>query len=184
MAKKSYRRFDFSEKEREIRPGVIVKVSWKDDDSPDLSYLEHTPEEIEREARSMANNPDYKTRRGKPYSYKGALMVLRRNARDDADRLSNYDDSWWSMVGCCAELSINGERISAASLWGIESDSDPDYLESVEQEMIEEVTDGMEKAIQQRTAELRRQAEALIDRADSLYTYAGQLDKMAAIQNA
>lgn len=74
------------------------------------------------------------------------------------ERLATYGHEGWEMVGIICEVSatwmstwVDGsprrmrEIIAQASLWGIESDSDPSYLQEVAENMIEEARADLEK---------------------------------------
>jgi hypothetical protein len=61
------------------------------------------------------------------------------------ERLSEYDRGNWYMVGVVCEVSIKTKTnwavdpvIARSSVWGVESDSDPDYFLSLADEQIEE----------------------------------------------
>lgn len=91
-----------------------VRVVWKADDSPDLSYLEQYKDSTDEEEVKYAKR--------------------------DAERLKAYYDGDWHMLGCYAVATVSYpagqgsrriERFQSGGLWGIESDSDQSYLDSV-----------------------------------------------------
>lgn len=105
-----------------------LKIEWLSDDSPDLSYLEQ-------------------------YSLESEDKDERRYAREDRERLDNYGDTW-HMQGCRAKAevsySIGGsnrriETFTSGGLWGIESDSDSEYLRSVERDEMEDLKRHLER---------------------------------------
>ena len=107
------------ERHRRNRPRLdSVKVEYLPDHDPDLSYLygdEGKPEE---------------------------------DAAADSARLDAYNRGEWHCVGIRAvatilvpsEIGEIRQEVSSAGLWGIESDSDPDYLREVESEEIAELS--------------------------------------------
>ena len=70
------------------------------------------------------------------------LSFLESGNKDDAIRLTNYGNTW-EMLGIQAvaevsyPLNSKGDRriecFSSGGLWGIESDSDDDYIKEIEQ---------------------------------------------------
>ena len=61
----------------------------------------------------------------------------------DYARMESYNLGFWHMIGIRAEakIEINGviQTITSAGLWGIESDSDEEYLEGIECEQLSEL---------------------------------------------
>ena len=85
-----------------------IEVIELPDDQPDLSWLEDTEDKD------------------------------KKHLKQDKARLEEYNQGYWSMIGIRAKavITINGtlETIESAGLWGIESDSDPSYLEEIGKE--------------------------------------------------
>jgi hypothetical protein len=66
----------------------------------------------------------------------------------DYQRMEAHNNDEWYMRGCAAEAEVSYEtgwghrrieRFMSSGLWGIESDSDPDYERQVEDEQLEEL---------------------------------------------
>lgn len=91
-----------------------VRIMSAYDESPDLSWLE---DESRYEGVSPRQAAKYRER--------------------DQERLRTYGDQWW-MVGVWAEADVIVEgviqKIRSSGLWGIESDSDKGYFQSVAKE--------------------------------------------------
>lgn len=64
--------------------------------------------------------------------------AMKKNAEADYARMVSYNNEEWHYIGIVAEaeLEICGtiQTLSSAGLWGTESDSDEDYLKSIESE--------------------------------------------------
>ena len=106
---------------------TVTKITVKRiiDGDPDLSYLQQNYEEKEF---SETQRIEYKQK--------------------DKERLESYG-TFWFMLGIKAEaeyLIPNGsyaiiQNLHSGGLWGVESDSGKDYLESIENEQIDELKD-------------------------------------------
>ena len=101
------------------------------DDSPDLSYLESTIE------NGIINSCRYSQEELAKHPIR-----TKRYIKADMERLNNYGRTW-NCIGIRAEADIsysigNGnyriERLTSGGLYGIESDSDSDYIKSIEDE--------------------------------------------------
>ena len=66
---------------------------------------------------------------------------------DDYKRMCDYNDGDWCMYGCIVTIKLDGNEVGEASLWGIESDSDDDYFEEVEEDLISQAKHGLDKAV-------------------------------------
>ena len=68
------------------------------------------------------------------------------------ERLEQYRDNQFYFIGIRAKAEVqfedNGaiQTLQSGGLWGIESDSDEDYLKSVEQEEIDQLIDTLKAA--------------------------------------
>jgi hypothetical protein len=113
----------FSRKFDANAPMQIDKVSieWQDDPGADLSYLEQDYADCGEDAEKYREQ--------------------------DKSRLSEYGKTWY-MMGCraVAEVSYpigNGcrriECFKSGGLYGVESDSDAEYLESVEKDELNDL---------------------------------------------
>ena len=64
---------------------------------------------------------------------------------DFAERLAEYTSGAFDFVGIRAEADIivgnTVQTITSGGLWGIESDSSPDYLKEVETEEVQQLAD-------------------------------------------
>lgn len=93
---------------------VVVTSRIEIDHDPDLSWLSQTDAEMGEGFEDAAS-----------------------------ERLDAYNRGLWEMVGVVvsASIEIEGRRhvIEEASLWGIESDSDPDYFETVARDLASEI---------------------------------------------
>lgn len=98
-----------------VKVTVTFKRQELDDDSPDLSHLEQGYDDVA--------DPEERA----------------KYRRQDLVRLAAYRNGGWYMMGIRAVATIWIERpgyrtnyeISSPGLWGIESDSEDSYLESV-----------------------------------------------------
>lgn len=77
-------------------------------------------------------------------NYKGGPIAdIVQYTKQDYARMESYNNQNWSYIGIRAtcELTVDGvtQTIRSAGLWGIESDSDDSYLESVESEELAEL---------------------------------------------
>lgn len=123
----------FESRDVQIADLVVLKIRWVEDEDADLSYLETTEEE---HYRSLLNFP---RPNGKgTYSPRWARRLARQYVRQDTERMESYGQSW-NMLGCVVELHVGGVKIDSASLWSIESDSDPEYAREVEEDLTNEV---------------------------------------------
>lgn len=72
-------------------------------------------------------------------NYKGESPEdIRKYCRQDYERMESYNNQQWCYIGIRAEAEVQVadviQRITSGGLWGIESDSDRPYLESVQQD--------------------------------------------------
>lgn len=95
---------------------VTFSMETTDDDSPDLSYLEQS---YDSDVPNLEERDMYRKR--------------------DAERLAAYRRGDWHMIGIRAKATIWIQRsgyqtnytIESPGLWGVESDSEKSYLDSV-----------------------------------------------------
>lgn len=81
------------------------------------------------------------------------VAEVRKYVRQDYDRMESANRGNWCMIGirAYAEVSIPSgissveSEVSSGGLWGIESDSDRSYLESVEKDELASLRDELEK---------------------------------------
>lgn len=124
-------------------------VKWETDESPDLSHLgsfsgRQETGAIRRENVDRGQLPWFvpgtsaqehyeglitstRQRSGQLYTEKGARRLAAQYVLADLHRLETYGNHWW-MVGCIVTFKTDaGIVLGAASLGGIESDSDKAY---------------------------------------------------------
>ena len=102
---------------------IIEEISVKKiifDDDPDISWLQQYDENSE--------DPE-----------------IRKYAKQDKKRLEAYYNEEWHFIGvqAVAEVRLGGvcQTIKSGGLWGIESDSSEDYIESIYKEEKEDLSD-------------------------------------------
>jgi hypothetical protein len=130
------------------KPRILrVWTEHKPDESPDLSYLgEYTPshgsEYIDRQDRGdMGRN-----------EYRYWIPTNPDSAEQDYERMEAYNRGDWGCIGIIAKAEVQFsesstiQTVRSGGLWGIESDSGKDYLESVENEELSQLADEL-KAI-------------------------------------
>lgn len=71
--------------------------------------------------------------------------AMHKNAESDYTRMVAFNNEEWEFIGIQAEaeIEIDGvlQTLTSAGLWGTESDSDEDYLKSIEAEEISQLRD-------------------------------------------
>lgn len=132
------------------RPTITsVKIVREIDEQPDLSYLgaysSHRDEEysIDRHERGDMGRNEF---RYFTPAMTGEETGNTDSPEQDYQRMEAYKRGEWWMVGIYAVAEIRGESgvrqyIQSGGLWGIESDSDKSYLESVAREELEALRD-------------------------------------------
>lgn len=131
-----------------------VEVKREVDDCPDLSYLgEYTSQPgdddktIDREERGDRGRHEY---RYFVAAMSGEDTGNPESVEQDYRRMEDYNRNEWCMLGitAVAQVSLNGviQTIHSGGIWGIESDSDKDYLEEMAQEQLNELREQL-KAI-------------------------------------
>ena len=148
---------------------LSVTIRRMIDDSPDTSWLGTYSNRPETEfAIDRAHSLDYQFFNPatiEPFNPKAAWIptnehdkraywraAMRENARRDYERMESLDAGNWGFIGIRADAeigipedstmpssSMTIQCITSGGLWGIESDSDAPYLESVEQEELGEL---------------------------------------------
>lgn len=136
-----------------------IRIIWKQDESPDTSYLgkySNTPEQyaIDRKARGDMQRNEY--RYFNPgQTYDDVSAADRKNyIEQDYTRMQRLQAGDWCYMGCLAEATIsyptgNGsrriERLTSGGLWGIESDSDSKYANEVESDELADLKSHLEQ---------------------------------------
>lgn len=128
-----------------------IRIRWKVDESPDLSYLGEYSNKaeavhIDRQERGDMGRGEYR--------YFNAGCGDPEYIEQDYKRMEAYQRGDWCCMGCIAEATVSYpthggsrrlERLSSGGLWGIESDSDAKYIAEVEQEQIAELREHLEQ---------------------------------------
>lgn len=89
------------------------------------------------------NNREYRYFNGPIENYKGEDPAdIRKYVRQDFDRMESLNAGNWYYIGIRAEAQVQTgsdvvQRITSGGLYSIESDSDREYLESVQQEELD-----------------------------------------------
>lgn len=119
-----------------------IRIVAEHDSDPDLSYLGEyasTPEEhhIDRQERGDCGRNEFR--------FFNAGCGDPDYIEQDYARAENYNRGEWSMIGvrAVAEITINGisQRIKSPGLWGVESDSDQEYLNEIGREELSQLRD-------------------------------------------
>ncbi len=141
-----------------------VTVKWLSDDSPDTSFIgeysdESTPGAIINVGDHAGKflyelgDDDYLPKCGRedryfiPYARgeKPGSKDFETYAKQDFARMNGLERGDWAFQGCVAKAELSypigqGSRriewLTSGGLWGIESDSDKEYLRSVEDEQL------------------------------------------------
>ena len=134
---------------------LSIEIKHMQDDSPDLSHLgEYSdspgPDSINRvESGEIPLGSTH----CKEYRYFNPAMSGEETGNPDSpqqdyQRMISYNLLEWYMlgIGAKAQVEIAGviQTITSSGLWGIESDSDDSYLESIEKEQLEELSEILE----------------------------------------
>ena len=119
-----------------------IRVKWEIDESPDLSWLESR---LSEDGKTLLSSMRYTQEELNEHPIK-----TRRYIKEDMHRLETCGDSW-VMMGCTAEAEVSypinesGDRrietFTSGGLWGIESDSDNEYKESVASDQLWDLID-------------------------------------------
>lgn len=146
-----------------------VTVKWLCDESPDTSWLgeysnESTPGAIinvgEHTGKFLyeLGDDDYLPKCGRNYRYfipyaggeKPGSKDFETYAKQDFARMEGLERGNWGFQGCIAKAELSYpigqgsrrlETVSSGGLWDIESDSDKEYLRSIEDEQLADLAD-------------------------------------------
>jgi hypothetical protein len=119
---------------------LSIRIEHRIDENPDLSFLgKYTNTWVEGCIEREINNP-------REYKF---FLPATEYGQQDYQRMEDYNKNNWWMIGIVAKAQIkspNGiiQTICSGSLWGIESDSDKEYIKQVEQEQL----DGLKKELE------------------------------------
>ena len=142
---------------------TINKISFihQTETEPDLSYIEDPKVQgLDKrsfifyclECKRSGLYPDNKTcfycQSKNIEKRREILKELEHYKQLNKDRLESYGNSWVH-IGIYATAEINAagtiQEIRSAGLWGIESDSDQEYLKQTELEQLEELKDQLKE---------------------------------------
>lgn len=124
-----------------------VKIEHAIDTDPDTSYLGEygnkatSPAAIDRVARGDAGRGEY---RWFNPALTGEQTGNPESPEQDYQRMEALNNQQWYFIGIIAKARIVSpagviQTIRSGGLWGIESDSDKSYIESVENEQLAEL---------------------------------------------
>ncbi len=127
---------------------VVVKRML--DDSPDTSFLGEysnrpkTEYAVDRQELGDMGRGEFRYFNGPVENYQGEAADIRKYIRQDYDRMEKLSRGDFCFIGIRAEAEVQMpsgivQRITSGGLWGIESDSDKDYLETVQTEELAEL---------------------------------------------
>ncbi len=142
-----------------------VRIETVIDSDPDASYLgkftdnpspnaiirvgEHTGKFV----RDLGENDELPTR-GREYRFFLPALTAEETGNPDSphqdwQRMENLNDGNWCYIGIIAKATIVsgngiGQTLRSGGLFGIESDSGSDHLESIEKEQLEELRSELE----------------------------------------
>lgn len=159
----------------EVRLEIDVSVRWDFDPDPDLSMLgkysnEYAESAIDREKRGDMKRGEYRywhpanhanydpknwdhvdnnTKRDLIKKHGSLANTERAYREEDYLRHEEYNNGAWLMEGCVVKARFKG-LTAQASLWGIESDSDPKYQKEVESDVTSEAVELLKQKILKR----------------------------------
>jgi hypothetical protein len=112
------------------------RISYEQDDIPDLSHLGEYSDEPVEFAIDRKKNGDMERNEYRYFNPENCENM--EQAQQNYDRMESYNRGSWSMLGITVTISILGIEIESASLWGIESDSGKDDIEETITNLIDE----------------------------------------------
>jgi hypothetical protein len=129
---------------RNMKAKIIkVVVEHKVDDNPDTSWLgeyathSESNYSIDRSERGEMGRGEYQYFNPNWQNYKGESEEnIRKYCGRDYRRMEALNAGQWCFIGIIAKAEVVSEQgicqtIRSGGLWGIESDSDKEYLDSV-----------------------------------------------------
>lgn len=117
-----------------------IEIRHLFDETPDLSFFGQYSDQWQEGAIERENAGSRE--------YKYFIPTNKECAQQDYERMEAYNNGHWNMMGVRAQAEIHTSsnstdwlinRVSSGGLWGIESDSDKDYLETVAKEELSEL---------------------------------------------
>jgi len=123
-----------------------IRLVREFDNDPDLSFLgEYSDSRDASDGKSFDREELGDWSRGEYHFFTAAMSGDESgnpdSPRQDYERCESYNRGVWHMIGIRAEAEIQTsadgrhwsiQRVGSPGLWGIESDSDESYLQSVE----------------------------------------------------
>ena len=129
---------------------LSVTIKRMIDESPDTSFLgeySNSPDTeyaIDRQKLGDQARNEFRYFNGPVENYKGETPEnIRKYIRQDYDRMESLNRGNWQFIGIQAEatyvVGFTGDlqTVTSGGLWGIESDSGKEYLESVQREELD-----------------------------------------------
>ena len=125
---------------------VNLKLSLLPDENPDLSWIGEYSDTWKEGAVDRKEQGDWERLQLRYFIPSGIRGNTPEQDLEDYHRMETYG-RLWEMVGIVAKATVavtfpsgdEKETYFRASLWGIESDSDPSYLQEVKAEVLEEL---------------------------------------------
>jgi hypothetical protein len=127
---------------------VRIEVKRIVDENPDLSFLETTPEHHYGKNGSNWDHVSEEDIQRVINQYGSIWNACIAYAKQDKERLDTYNRGVWEMIGIRAvatiHIPVDGDTvkiqtIDSGGLFGIESDSDNNYIQDIGREQITEV---------------------------------------------
>lgn len=123
-----------------------VRVCLVPDDSPDLSWLGEYSNTWKEGAIDRKERGDWSSLEYRYFLPSGIRGNTPEQNEEDYEQMERYGKTW-EMLGVVARAVVTipfpsgGSKATTfqSSLWGIESDSDPAYLEEMKHEVLEEL---------------------------------------------
>lgn len=105
------------------------RISYEQDDSPDLSYFGEYSDRPGEYAIDRAKNGGMG--RNEYRYFNAAECENMEQAQQNYARMEAHNRGEWYMLGITVTMSILGIELESDSLWNIESDSGSDYIEEI-----------------------------------------------------
>jgi len=133
----------------------IVWIDWEDDDDPDVSWLNCTPEDHYGEDGSNWAHVSDEEKAQVIKRYGSVWAACKVYAEEDQQRLGAFYKGEWWMTGCVAHATVSypwksgdGRRLeefTSGGLWGIESDASDEYHKEIEKEQLADLKDHLKQ---------------------------------------
>lgn len=136
---------------------LSITIHHKLDECPDLSFLgEYSSKRarfsFDRKVLGDWNRNEYEYFNPYQNPFNGKTQAEKKEickyAKQDYERYESYNNQHWHMIGILAEAKIQVsdiiQRITSGGLWGIESDSNKEYINQVESEELSALSHELE----------------------------------------